>query len=61
MAMTQVREPPDVTKSNTGPHTGEQVLSFVVPFGPVPGFLLLHPLQVPMRGDPLVKPGIGKN
>ena len=34
--MTQVREPPDVTKSHTEAHRGEQVLDFVVPFGPDP-------------------------
>lgn len=53
MALTQVREPPDVAKSNTEAHTGEQILGFVVPFGPVLTLNLLHQLQVLVREDPV--------
>lgn len=53
MALTQVREPPHVAQSHTEAHAGEQILGFVVPFGPVARLLLLHPLQVGVRGDPL--------
>lgn len=55
MALTQVREPPDVAQSHAEAHTGEQILGFVVPFGPVARLLLLHPLQVAMRGDAFIQ------
>lgn len=55
MALTQVREPPDVAQSHTEAHAGEQILGFVVPFGPVACLLLLHPLQVGMRGDAIIQ------
>lgn len=55
MALTQVREPPHVAQSHAEAHAGEQILGFVVPFGPVARLLLLHPLQVGVRGDPLIQ------
>ena len=60
MALTQVREPPHVAKSHTEAHTGEQVLGFVVPFGPVPCLLLLHPLQFCMRRDSVIQSRVWK-
>ena len=60
MALTQVREPPDVAKSHTEAHTGEQVLGFVVPFGPVPCLLRLHPLQLLMGGNPIIQSRVWK-
>lgn len=58
MALTQVREPPDVAQSHAEAHAGEQILGFVVPLGPVARLLLLHPLQVGMRGDAIVQPWV---
>lgn len=55
MALTQVREPPHVAQSHAEAHAGEQILGFVVPFGPVARLLLLHPLQVGVRGYPLIQ------
>lgn len=55
VALTQVREPPDIAKSHAEPHAGEQILSFVVPLGSVSSLLLLHLLQFPMRGDPVIQ------
>lgn len=56
--LTQVREPPDVAKSHTEAHTGEQILGFVVPFWPVPCLFCLHSLQVRMGGDPVIQPWV---
>lgn len=55
MALTQVREPPHVAQSHAEAHAGEQILGFVVPFGPVARLLLLHPLQVAVRGNPIIQ------
>lgn len=55
MALAQVREPPDIAQTHAEAHTGEQVLGFVVPFGPVARLLLLHPLQVGMTVNPLIQ------
>lgn len=51
MALTQIREPPDVAQSHAEAHAGEQILGFVVPFGPVARLLLLHPLQLVIGRD----------
>lgn len=55
MALTQVREPPHIAQPHAEAHAGEQILGFVIPFGPVAHLLLLHPLQVGVRGDPLIQ------
>lgn len=55
MALTQVREPPDVTESHAEAHAGEEVLGFVVPFGPVPSLLGFHPFQIFMRWDSVIQ------
>lgn len=60
VALTQVREPPHVAQAHAEAHAGEQVLGFVVPFGPVARLLLLHPLQVGVRGDPLLQTRVWK-
>lgn len=54
MALAEVGEPPDVTQTHAEAHAGEQVLGFVVPFGPVARLFYLHLLQLRMRGDPVV-------
>lgn len=44
MVLPQGKEPPEVAKSHTEAHTGEQIPGFVVPF-----FILLHLLHVLQR------------
>ena len=60
MALTQVREPPHVPQPHTEAHTGQHVLGLVVPFGPVPSLLFLHPLQLLMRRDPVIQTWVGQ-
>lgn len=60
MALTQVREPPDVAQSHAEAHAGEQILGFVVPFGPVAHLLLLHSLQVVIRRDAVFQTWVWK-
>lgn len=60
VALTQVREPPDVAQSHAEAHAGEKILGFVVPFGPVARLLLLHPLQVGVRGDAVIQTRVWK-
>lgn len=55
MTLTQVREPPHIPNANAEAHTGEDVLGFVVPLGPVPGLLLLHPLQILIGRNPFLQ------
>ena len=55
VALTEIREPPDVAEPHAEAHAGEQILGFVVPFGPACNLLLLHPLQLLMRGDSVVQ------
>lgn len=55
MALTQVGEPPDVPQSHTEPHTGEHVLSFIVPLRTVSSLDLLHVLQLSMGGDSVLQ------
>lgn len=55
MALAQVGEPPDVTKTHAEAHTGQQILGLVVPLGPVPRLLLLHLLQLLIAGDPVLQ------
>lgn len=58
VTLTEVREPPDITKSHTEANAGEQILGFVVPLGSVSGFLLFHPLQVLVRRNTIIQPRI---
>lgn len=60
MALTQIREPPDVAQSHAEAHAGEQILGFVVPFGPVTRLLLLHPLQLIIRRDAVFQTWVWK-
>lgn len=58
MTLTQVREAPHVAEPDAEAHAGQDVLGFVVPFGPVPALLLLQRLQVLVGEDPFVQPGV---
>jgi len=59
MSLTQVRESPHITEPNAEAHTGEHVLGFAVPLGPVP-CLLLHPVQILMSRDPIIQSRVRK-
>lgn len=59
MSLAQIRESPHVANSNAEAHAGEDVLSFVVPPGPVTHLLRLHPLQLLVALDPLIHPRVG--
>lgn len=58
MALTQVREPPDVSQPHAEAHAGQEILDLVVPLGSVPSLLLLHPLQVFVAGNSVIHPGV---
>lgn len=58
MTLTQVREPPHVSNANAEAHTGEDVLGFVVPLGPVLG---LHPLQILIGRNPFLQSWVREN
>lgn len=53
VALAEVGEPPHVPQTHAEAHACEQVLGFVVPFGPVARLFHLHLLQLLMRGDPV--------
>lgn len=48
MTLTQIGEPPDISKSHTKPHTGQHVLGLVVPFWSVSSLFLLQLVQLLM-------------
>ena len=58
MTLAQVREAPHVTQTDAEAHTGENVLRLVVPFGSVRDLLQLQLLQLLIRRDPLIQPGV---
>lgn len=59
MCLTQVGESPHIANPNAEAHTGQDVLGFIVPLGPVTALLLLHPVQIFIVGDPEIQPWVG--
>ena len=60
VALTQVREAPDVAQPHAEAHAGQHVLGLVVPLGPVPGLRQLQLLQLLVAQDPGVQVGVGQ-
>lgn len=61
MSLTQVGEPPNIADSDTESHTGEDVLGFVAPLGPVFYLFLILPLQILIWKNPLFESGVWQN
>lgn len=61
MTLTQVRESPHISKPNAKPHTGEDVLGFVVPLEPVPSLFLFLPVKIFMARDPEIQTWVWKD
>lgn len=60
MTLTQVGEPPDISKSHTKPNTGQHVLGLVVPFWSVSSLILLQFVQLLMGQYPVLQAWIGE-
>ena len=60
VALTQVREAPDVSQAHAEAHAGQHVLGLVVPLGPVPGLRGLQLLQLLVAQHPGVQAGVGQ-
>lgn len=61
MTLAQVWEPPHISDADAEAHTGEDVLGFVVPLGPVLGPLLVHPLQILIGRNPVLQSWVREN
>lgn len=55
MALTQIGEPPDISQSDTKPHTGQHVLGLVVPFWSASCFFFLQFVQLLMGHYPVLQ------